>query len=149
MLIGANRKTLCINRVLISLLPRYSIMKHTAYFCRKFGRQLFLVVTEQAGVESQHFPPMMKNCYDIRKMSNFVWEGIFVSQAFYTGFQLSIVESAKAAAVVSRVCISQAHAVPGSDRSSVLFKWIEILGNNCHSKASILTSVCYSMPQIV
>ena len=30
MLIGANRKTLCINRVLISLLPRYSIMKHTA-----------------------------------------------------------------------------------------------------------------------
>ena len=70
--LGLRRKTLCINRVLISLLPRYSIMKHSAYFCRKFGRQLFLVVTEQAGVESQHFPPMMKNCYDISKMSNFV-----------------------------------------------------------------------------
>ena len=50
MLIGTNRKTLCMNRVLISLLPRYSIMKHSAYFCRKFGKQLFLVVTEQAGV---------------------------------------------------------------------------------------------------
>ena len=73
---------------------------------RKFGRQLFLVVTEQAGVESQHFPPMMKNCYDIRKMSNFVWEGIFVSQAFYTGFQLSIVESAKAAALLQLYLVS-------------------------------------------
>ena len=83
----SNRKTLDINRVLILLLPHYFMMKHTSYFCRKFGGQFFLVLTEQAPVKSQHFPRMMKKCYDIRKKSDFVLETcigkISSSLAFY------------------------------------------------------------------